>query len=58
MKRRDVIREMEARGAVFEREGHEHTIYRNPRTGRLLSVPRHNEIAEWLARDLIKQAGR
>ncbi len=46
MKRKDVIRRITELGAVFEREGAEHSIYRNPRTGQLVPVPRHAEINE------------
>lgn len=58
MKRVDVIRAIEAAGAVFVREGHGHTIYLNPRTKRLIAVPRHRELAEGLSRAVIRDARR
>ena len=30
MKRRDLLKHLEAHGCVFVREGHGHTIYENP----------------------------
>jgi predicted RNA binding protein YcfA (HicA-like mRNA interferase family) len=51
-----LIRRIEAAGAIFVREGGSHTVYQNPRTGLLLSVPRHREISEKLARTIIREA--
>lgn len=45
MRRRDLIRHLEANGCVFLREGANHTIYVNPENGRRAPVPRHNEIS-------------
>jgi mRNA interferase HicA len=56
MKRVDLIRAITALGAVFEREGSEHTLYRNPRTGRPIAVPRHREVAEGTARKILRDA--
>ena len=56
MKRRDLLREIAALGAVFVHEGGRHSIYRNPRTGQLIPVPRHVEIAEGLARKIMRDA--
>jgi mRNA interferase HicA len=58
VKRRDVIRRITDLGAILDREGAEHTIYRNPRTGMLIAVPRHNEINEVTAKKIIRDAGR
>jgi mRNA interferase HicA len=58
MKRRDVIQRIEAAGAEFVREGSDHTIYRNPRIDLIIPVPRHREIAELLARKIIRDAER
>jgi len=58
VKRADLIRAIQEHGAVFVREGGEHTIYQNPRTGLLLSVPRHRTIPEGLSRRLIRDAKR
>jgi mRNA interferase HicA len=58
VKRRDLIRQIEALGAVFVREGAGHSIYRNPRTDMLIPVPRHAEINELLARKILRDARR
>jgi len=54
VKHRDLIRLIRAKGAVFVRHGGEHDIYRQPRTGKTAAVPRHREIAEPVARGIIK----
>jgi predicted RNA binding protein YcfA (HicA-like mRNA interferase family) len=56
VKRRDLVRRITELGAVFHREGAEHTIYKNPRTGMLISVPRHNEINAITAKKIIRDA--
>lgn len=58
MKRPDLVRRILTLGAVYVREGGEHSIYQNPRTGMLLAVPRHREIGEDLARKIIRDARR
>jgi mRNA interferase HicA len=58
VKRKELVRRITELGAVFDREGGEHTIYRNPRTGLLISVPRHAEVNELTARKIIRDAGR
>jgi mRNA interferase HicA len=56
VKRKDLIRAIEALGSVFDREGGNHTLYKNPRTRGALPVPRHGEINERLAKKIIKDA--
>jgi mRNA interferase HicA len=46
MKRRELIRGLEAAGCVLHRHGKRHDIYRNPANGRQAPVPRHREIKE------------
>jgi predicted RNA binding protein YcfA (HicA-like mRNA interferase family) len=55
MKRRDLIREIEQLGCVLIRHGGRHDWYRNVRTGACQPVPRHREIAEHLARNILKK---
>lgn len=55
MKRKDLIRLLEANGWVLEREGASHTIFRKNLT--FEPIPRHREINEFLARDIIKRNG-
>jgi predicted RNA binding protein YcfA (HicA-like mRNA interferase family) len=56
VKRRKLLQEMETLGAVFVREGGAHSLYRNPRTGRIIAVPRHAEINELTARSILREA--
>lgn len=55
MKRRDVIRTIEAQGGVFIRHGGKHDWYQNPTTKICQPVPRHTEIKEYLARTIIRK---
>lgn len=55
MKRRDLIRQIEAGGAIFIRHGAKHDWYQNPVTKLAQPVPRHTEINEMLARSIIKK---
>jgi mRNA interferase HicA len=54
MKRRELIRRLEAHGCAMKREGESHTIYWNPKTGRREPVPRHSEIPDLLARKICR----
>jgi len=55
MKRLDLIRSIEQKGAVFIRHGSDHDWYKNPNTGIAEAVPRHREIKELLAKKIIKR---
>lgn len=57
MKRHDLIRHMEQSGCRFDREGANHTIYRNGANGRCAAVPRHREIKETTARTICDPLG-
>jgi predicted RNA binding protein YcfA (HicA-like mRNA interferase family) len=54
MKRVDLIREIERQGCVFIRHGGKHDWYQNPRTRVSQPVPRHREIKEHLARQILR----
>jgi predicted RNA binding protein YcfA (HicA-like mRNA interferase family) len=54
MKRNLLLKEIRKRGAVFVRHGKKHDIYVNPKTGTIEQVPRHPDIDEILARNIIK----
>ena len=54
MKRRDLIKRLEKLGCVFVRLGGNHDWYTNYKTNVSQPVPRHNEIAEGLAKKIIK----
>jgi len=57
MKRRDLIREIEDLGAVLIRHGGKHDWYQNPKTKISQPVPRHAEINEFLARNIVRKLG-
>ena len=52
MKRRELIRHLEAHGCPLKCEGGSHSIYWNPTTGRREPVPRHAEIPDLLAKEI------
>lgn len=54
MKRRDLIRHLEAQGCRFLREGGNHTVYVNPGKMKVSTVPRHREINEDLVRRICR----
>jgi len=55
MKRRKLIKTIEEMGCIFIRHGSNHDWFQNPKTGFFQAVPRHNEINERLARQIIKK---
>ena len=54
MKRRDLVRHLEAQGCEMLREGGNHTVYVNRRVGKASTVPRHREINDYLARKICR----
>ncbi len=54
MKRRELIRHLEANGCLLLREGGKHSIYYNPSNNRTSAVPRHTEIVDILAVKICK----
>lgn len=57
MKRRQLIKHLEACGCECYSEGAKHTKDRNAGTGKKTTVPRHTEIDDDLAKDICKQLG-
>ena len=55
MKRRDLIRRLEKMGCEFVRHGGKHDWYFNPLTGVSQAIPRHREVKEHLARQIIRE---
>lgn len=55
MKRIDLIRKIEQAGGELVRHGGKHDWYRNPASGVSQAVPRHREINERLARNILRQ---
>ena len=54
MKRRDLVRHLEAHGCELMREGGRHSVYVNRQTRKTSSVPRHQEVNEHLARKICR----
>lgn len=57
MKRNDFIKYLVAEGCVFIREGAKHSVFFNPITKRASTVPRHNEINNFLAKKICHDLG-
>jgi predicted RNA binding protein YcfA (HicA-like mRNA interferase family) len=55
MKRIDLIRRLEASGCLLIRHGGKHDWYQNPDTGNSQPVPRHREIKEFLAKQILRK---
>ena len=54
MKRRELIKHLINHGCRFLREGSRHTVYFNPQNRKTSTIPRHNEIHEFLAKKICK----
>ncbi len=54
MKRRELEQKLRRAGCFMKREGGSHSIWMNPATGKMETVPRHQEIKEPLAQKIIK----
>jgi len=54
MKRGELLRRIKAHGCVFVKHGKKHDVYKNPRTGFEERVPRHSDINENLAKNIIR----
>ena len=57
MKRRELIQHILKEGCVFIREGSRHSVFVNPLLKRSSTVPRHNEINDFLARKICRDLG-
>jgi len=55
MKRIDLIKQIEKMGCVLIRHGGRHDWYQNPVTKACQPIPRHREIKEGLAKNIIKK---
>ena len=54
MKRETLLKHLRRHGCYLKREGRAHSLYVNPTTGHIETVPRHTEIANRLARKICK----
>jgi len=57
MKRRDLIRHLEAHGCELLREGGRHTVYVNRAKQAVSAVPRHQEVHTILALKICRDLG-
>ena len=55
MKRTDLVREITKMGCLLIRHDGRHDWFQNPRTRVCQPVPRHREVAEPLARHILKK---
>jgi hypothetical protein len=58
MKREKLLEKMHEMGAIFVRHGKKHDIYENPRTHEYTQIPRHSDINEYTARDILKKLSK
>jgi len=58
MKRDKLLEKIREAGAVFVRHGKKHDIYENPRTHEFTQVPRHSDVNEYTAKDVIKKMSK
>jgi predicted RNA binding protein YcfA (HicA-like mRNA interferase family) len=54
LKRRALVRHLEAHGCTLLREGARHSVYANSFARKASTVPRHREINEHLARKICR----
>jgi hypothetical protein len=54
MNRGALLRHLRRHGCFLKREGRSHSLWSNPSTGAVEAVPRHNEIANRLARKICR----
>jgi predicted RNA binding protein YcfA (HicA-like mRNA interferase family) len=57
MKRKILLRILKQGGCILLREGKKHSVYYNPRKSKTSTVPRHNEINDFLAKKICHDLG-
>jgi mRNA interferase HicA len=57
VKRRDVVRHLEAQGCRLLREGSNHSVFVNVATRATSTVPRHREVKAMLVRKICNDLG-
>ncbi len=57
MKRRDFILHLKKYHCFLVREGANHSIFRNVKNNQVSTVPRHNEIDNFLCKKICKDLG-
>jgi len=54
MKRKDVVRHLNENGCILKREGGSHSVFFNNANKKTSTVPRHNEINDYLVKKICK----
>lgn len=54
MKRRELERRLRIAGCYLKREDASHSLWINPKNGKIEALPRHTEIKEPLAKKILK----
>ena len=54
MKRQALIKHLRKQGCSLKREGRSHSLWTNPDTGAVETIPRHSEIDDRLARKICR----
>lgn len=57
MKREVLIKYLLTNKCIFVREGAKHSVFLNPLTKRVSTIPRHNEINNFLAKKICRDFG-
>ncbi|NCN95005.1 DUF5329 domain-containing protein [Candidatus Wolfebacteria bacterium] len=57
MKRKALISYIMGNGCIFIREGAKHSVFFNPLIKKSSTVPRHNEIDDFLAKKICQDLG-
>jgi len=58
VKKEKLLEKIRVAGAIFVRNGRKHDIYENPRTHEYAQIPRHPDINEYTARDILKKMSK
>jgi predicted RNA binding protein YcfA (HicA-like mRNA interferase family) len=54
MKRKEILNHLKQNGCIQFREGKKHTLFINPKNNKISTIPRHNEINEFLVLKICK----
>ena len=54
MKRNQLLKHLRKQGCHLKREGASHSLWINPQTGQVETIPRHTEIPNRLAKKICK----
>ena len=58
MKREKLLEKTKEYSAVFIRHGRKHDIYENTRTHEYIQIPRHTDINEYTAKEILKKLAK